>query len=359
MIFSILPLFLANTLGFSKTMIGLVQGLADAAGNIMKLFSGWFSDKLGKRKVLVLLGYTISTISKPLIAFSVTSTHIITARMADRIGKGIRTLLTESTTKETRGKWFGFDQAMDTAGAVLGTLLAYFLVSSYISMDYRAIFLLSVIPAIVALAIIILFVNDVARPKVKKMGRVFFLDFKSFSFKYKYFLVISTVFSMANFTYAFFLLKAQDIGFAETTVILLYLVYTVFYACLSIPAGKLSDRIGRRTVIVLGYILFFITCIGFIVLTEKKDIWILFAIYGIAIALTDSVSRAYIGDLAPDDKKASAQGIYFAFTGMALLAGALIAGQIWDRIGSLYTFVYAAAVSGIACIMLILGKPSS
>src|SRR3989338_3214167 len=184
MIFSILPLFLANTLGFSKTMIGLVQGIADAAGNIMKLFSGWFSDKLGKRKVLVLLGYTISTISKPLIAFSVTSTHIITARMADRIGKGIRTspknaLLTESTTKETRGKWFGFDQAMDTAGAVLGTLLAYFLVSSYISMDYRAIFLLSVIPAIVALAIIILFVNDVARPKVKKMGRVFFLDFKS------------------------------------------------------------------------------------------------------------------------------------------------------------------------------------
>lgn len=361
MIFSILPFFLANTLGLSKAMIGLIQGMADGFANIVKIFSGWLSDAIRKRKIIVFAGYLISTVSKPIIAFSTGWYHVLAARLADRLGKGIRSspreaLITESTTKENRGRWFGFDTAMDKAGAIVGTLIAYLLASSLFNMDYRTIFLLSMIPAIIALIIIIFFIKDYAYPRMKKSASKFSFSLKGYGSDYKYFLIVSTIFNLASFTYAFFLLKAQDLGFAAATAIILYFVYNVFLSAMSIPAGRWSDKVDRRKVILLGYALFALTCVGFIMTTKKGDVWVLFAMYGISVALVEGVSKAYVGDLAPKHKKASAQGIYNALAGIAMIVGGIFAGYLWDKVGSFYAFFYAAVLAGIACMMLIFGK---
>lgn len=361
MIFSILPFFLANTLGLSKTMIGLIQGVADGFANIVKVFSGWLSDSIKKRKLIVFAGYLVSAVSKPIIALSTGWWHVLAARLADRLGKGVRSspreaLLTESTVKHDRGRWFGFDTAMDKAGAIVGTLVAYILVSAYFNMDYRTVFLLSIIPAAIALLIIIFFIQDYAYPRMKSSMKKFSLSLKEYGSDYKYFLVVAVMFNLANFTYAFFLLKAQELGFAAAAAIILYLVYNIFLSAMSIPAGRWSDTIDRRKVILLGYGLFALSCVGFIISKNKADIWVLFAMYGISIALTEGVSKAYVGDLAPKNRKASAQGIYNACSGVAMIAGGIFAGFLWDNMGSFYAFFYAALLAGIACMMLILGR---
>ncbi len=352
MIFPILPLFLANVLNVNKALIGLIEGLAESTSSILKTFSGYVSDKLNKRKSIVALGYLLSTITKPLLSISTIWQHVLAIRFLDRTGKGVRdpprdALIAASVDEKIRGKAFGFHRMFDTVGAVIGTILAFIFLS--LLFNYRTIFLISFIPAAISVLIILIFVKEIKR-KIKDNIKLKFHK-EGYSKNFKIFIAISTLFALANFSYAFFILKAQDFVKIEF-IPLIYLLYNICYAVFALPAGNLSDKVGRRNIIALGYVFFGIVSLGFVLIENSLYAWILFAIYGISISLREAVSRAYVTDLVSADKRGTALGIYYTFTGLALFPASLIAGNLWDYLGSDATFIYATILSLISTILL-------
>ena len=354
MIFPILPIFLTTVLNANMAVIGLIEGIAESASAFLKLVSGWLSDKFGKKKPLVIAGYSLSTIIKPLLAISTHWTHVLGVRVFDRVGKGIRTtprdaLIAASTTEKNRGKSFGLHRAMDASGAVVGTLIAFFILQKYLGDAFRLIFWLSFIPGLIAVLILVFAVKE---PK-GKVEKKYSFNFKNLNPNLKKFLFVVLLFGLGNFSYAFFILRAKDVGFAIAIIPLVYLVYNLFYAFFSIPAGKLSDVIGRKVVLAFGFLLFGLTALGFAFIANNFTIWILFALYGLFMAITDGVSRAYVSDLTVKEERGTTLGAYHTIVGITVLPANFIGGMLWHKINVFAPFIYAAVLSIIAALLLV------
>ena len=362
MILPILPFFLTQVLFASPLIVGLIEGSADSVVSFMKVFSGVFSDAAGKRKRFVSAGYGLSTAMKVLFPFAQSWPEFLALRIVERTGKGIRdaprdALLTESTPPETRGKAFGFHRSMDTAGAIAGptvtlVILATIAASLTIADAYRLILLLAAVPAVISV-LVILFVRE--PPRTPGPKRPLWTSFREIPKPLFVFLAIATIFSFADFSYVFLLLRAGLI-YGTTQAILLYILFNIVYAAHAFPAGILSDRYGRRPVVLIGYTAFVAMAI---LLALSSDIWVLvlgFILYGLSYGMAEGTQRALVADFAPSETKATVLGAYHTSVGVVKLASGLVAGFLFAKDPSL-TFQFGAVFGSVAAIGLALWRP--
>ncbi|MCX5725701.1 MAG: MFS transporter [Candidatus Saganbacteria bacterium] len=356
MIYPLLPVFLASVLGVSKGFIGLIEGVAESTASILKLFSGYLSDKINQRKPIVLWGYSLSAVSKPLLVLSQTGFGVLILRFFDRAGKGIRTaprdaLISDSSPGGEVGKSFGFHRAMDTVGAVLGPLLAFLLLPAF---GYRGIFLLSAIPAVASVAALAFFVTEKKRSSEGKAPRINIELLKELSPKFLLFVFIMTLFTIGNSSNVFLIIRAQGVGVPVILIPILYLFFNVVYSLFATPSGMLSDVIGRKKVIFFGLLLYSLTYFGFGFASNATHIWVLFAVYGIYYGLTEGTAGAFVSDLTPSSIRATAYGVYHMMVGLALLPASIILGVLWQMFGATVAFSFGGVLAGIAAILLLL-----
>lgn len=343
MVLNILPLFLANVLGVKTNVIGLIEGLAEATASILKLFSGWFSDKIGGRKWLAVAGYSLSAVTKPFFYFASSWGLVAGVRWADRVGKGIRTaprdaLVADSVTKESRGLAFGLHRAMDTAGAMLGILIAVLVVwlaqrttLTLAKSTFQAVVLISLLPAFLAVISLVLGAKDVAvkgqraapRFSLRGMGKPFLI-----------FLVIVGIFTLGNSSDAFLVLRAQNLGISVTGILVMLAVFNLLYSLVSTPAGSLSDRIGRRRLIIAGWLVYAAIYLGFALARSGWQVWVLYVAYGLYYGLAYGTANALVADLVPDNLRGTAYGTYNAIIGVLAFPASFIAGVLWQGLGA-------------------------
>ena len=356
MIFPILPIFLTAILGAGKEVLGLIEGAADSVASLVEIFSGYWADRTGKRKDLVIFGYGISSLVKVGIALSTAWWHVLIMRSLERVGKGIRTsprdaIIAASSEKGARGKAFGFHRMMDTVGAIIGPLLAYgiFAFAGSAEPGYRTIFLAALIPAFLAVLVILLFVKEPAKPQEKQEKKPSFWEsLKQLPQEYKSFLKISLLFSLSYFSFAFFIVRASDLGVKPESVVILYVIYNIVYAAASIPIGMLSDSVGRKKVIAGAFALYALVCVGFALATDWLHFALLFAVYGIFVAADESVNKAYISDISQEGKRGMALGAYNTAIGAAYLPASVVAGAVWASFGAPAAFSLAAVVAFVS-----------
>ena len=357
MILSILPLFIVS-LGGSGIIVGLIGGLGDSVANLLKVFSGYLSDKTGKRKIFVFSGYFVSAFSKILLAFSGIWQHVLILRSLERTGKGIRDAPRDAIISESkkRGKAFGIHRAMDTSGAVLGSGIAFLFLFMFVEPDlmhqYKTIILLVSIPAFCAL-IPLIFIHE-----KKKMKTETKISFRNLPKKFYLILIAMFVFSIGNFTYMFFLLKANlvlsdnNFGNIPALTVLLYVFFNIVYAIFAIPSGMLSDKIGRKKVLIMGYFVFAVMCIGFAFSSSLISLIILFGSYGVFYAMIEGNQRAFASDFAPENLRASALGVFHTCIGIGTLTGSVIAGMLWTCINPFASFVFGAVMAFVSVGLL-------
>jgi MFS family permease len=348
MIYPLVPLFLANVIGVNKSVIGLIEGIAESTASLLKVFSGWFSDRIGNRKWLMAAGYGISTLSRPFIAVATGWHHVMASRFIDRFGKGIRTaprdaIIAESTDRAFLGRAFSFHRSMDTMGAVVGPALAFFLLGLF-SNNYRTVFWLSMIPGIIAVLLIIFFITEKKKERVAYSGRPK-LTLKHFGWRFKFFVLIATLFAIGNSSDVFLILRAEQVGIPAVIIPVVYLLFNLVYSLSAIPAGIAADRFGRKRVILLGFLLFAVIYYGFASVTSTMMIWILFGLYGVFMGLTEGIQKAFLATIIPQDFKATAFGVYNTLVGLAMFPASLIGGILWDRISPSATFYFGAATA--------------
>ncbi|MEF9839698.1 MAG: MFS transporter [Lachnospiraceae bacterium] len=360
MVYQILPLYLTSVLGASPAIIGVIEGIAESLASILKLFSGMIADKYDHKKQLAFLGYFASFFNKAIILLSTTWGGVLLARIVDRFGKGIRTaprdaLVAESAQEGGLGKAYGLHKAFDMFGSAVGILLAYILMISCGANGFRTIFVVSMIPAMIG-PMCVLFVKNKKKNKIAVK-----LNFRwsALDLRLKLFLIIIFMFTLGNSSNAFILLRASHVGFSSTEAILLYFVFNFVASLLSYPVGKLSDKIGRKYTLSLGYLLYGLVYLGLGLWNSKNAFWGLFAVYGIYTALTVGGERALIADLAPSHLKSSALGLHSAIVGVGLLPASLIAGILWDTVGQAAPFVLGGclAVAASVAVFVVLSLP--
>jgi MFS family permease len=374
MIFTLLPLFLANVLGVKTTVIGLIEGVADSTATLLKIASGWFSDRVGKRKLFALLGYGLSTLAKPLMYFATAWGMVLGVRFADRVGKGIRTsprdaLVADSTLATERGKSFGFHRAMDTLGAVVGlgvaALVVFLLQREAITLTratYQWLVLVGVVPAALAVLLLLFFVTERrngASPRKDASGgeeRELSGD-KTFSLQFKIFLMIIIIFTLGNSSDAFLILRAQNLGASTFYILIMLVLFNAVYALAALPAGMLSDRLGRRGVIAWGWGIYALVYLGFGLSSAAWQVWLLFAVYGLYYGATEGTARALVADLVAARRRGTAYGLYHGAVGITTLPASLIAGWLWDAFNPAAPFLFGAGLAGIATMALVLLIP--
>jgi MFS family permease len=354
MIYPLVPLFLANVLGVNKSVIGLIEGIAEATASMLKVFSGWFSDRIGNRKWLMAAGYGISTLSRPLVALATGWQHVLGSRFIDRFGKGVRTaprdaIIAESSDKASLGMAFGFHRSMDTMGAVIGPALA-FLLLRILSNDYRKVFWLSMIPGVIAVLLIIFFIAE-KKKTVSAYAERPKLTMKHFDRRFKFFVFIAVLFALGNSSDVFLILRAQQLGITTVMIPVIYLLFNLVYSLSSIPAGAAADRFGRKRVILLGFVLFAVLYYGFAVASSTGAIWILFGLYGLFMGLTEGVQKAFLATIIPADFKATAFGVFYTVVGIAMFPASLIGGWLWDHVSPSATFYFGASTAALSAIM--------
>ncbi|MEA3492921.1 MAG: MFS transporter [Candidatus Margulisiibacteriota bacterium] len=370
MILAILPLFL-TALGAGKAAIGLIEGVAGFTASIVKTFSGWISDKIRKRKLLVIAGYSISTITKPFIAAAGNWFQVLGVRFLDRVGKGIRTsprdaIIAESAGPHERGRAFGFHRMMDTSGAVAGTLLAsafLFVFTKFFHMEtllqYRTIFWIAVIPGILSVLTLIFYVKE---PKFAEQRNKLFSLKAALPKRFIRFLIVVGIFELAHFSYALFILRASDLGVVVPLIPIIYLVYNLVYAAFAMPAGQLADRFGKKNLLSIGYLLFGVMLFGFAFASKIPHAWILFIIFGLAIAIVDTIPRAMVPEMVSSEVKGTAYGFYYMLIGIMDLPASLVAGILWDVFGKvngpMIAFSYGAVLAIIAAGLLFVLVPN-
>ncbi|MDP1629822.1 MAG: MFS transporter [Caulobacter sp.] len=357
-IHGLLPVFLVTGLGASVALVGLIEGVAEATASISKVFSGWISDRLGKRKLLVLIGYGLAALTKPVFPLAVTPFEVLGARFADRIGKGIRgaprdALITDVTAPEARGAAFGLRQSLDTVGAFVGPLTAMALMV-LLAGDIRAVFAWAVIPAALAVLLVIFGVQEPregegARPAappirwsdIKAMGRPFWGV-----------VLLGAVFTLARFSEAFLILRAQGVGLPIALVPLVLVVMNLVYAAVAAPVGSLSDRIGRGGLLAAGLAVLIVADLVLTLSGDVAGVLIGVALWGLHMGLTQGLLSALVADVAPEPLRGTAFGLFNLATGAALLAASGIAGLIWTTLGPEATFLVGAGFAGLALIGL-------
>jgi MFS family permease len=358
MIVPILPIYLTTVLHIPVTSIGIIEGIAESTASILKLFSGWITDRFGKHKLLMLIGYGLSNLTKPFFALSATWNQVLILRFSDRFGKGIRTsprdaLLADAATKEDRGRSFGFRRALDALGAALGPLVAFGILAIYAG-NYQLVFWLSVIPGAIAILLILFFLKE-THPNVALNQRALpKISFKNINRRFLAFTFIATLFTIGNFSDAFLALRAQDAGMMIALIPLAFFAMNLSSSVFSIPIGILSDRIGRRPVLISGYIIFALIYFGFGIAKHIAWIWVLFILYGLYYAFTDGIQKAYIADLVPEGQRGTAMGTFNALTGIAALPASIIAGFLWHAFGPVVAFSASSGIALLAALLMLL-----
>jgi len=365
LIFTLMPLFLANVLGAATVVIGLIEGIAESTASVLKLVSGWLSDKLGNRKYLSFIGYAISTLSKPFMFIANAWGPIMAIRFTDRVGKGIRAaprdaLVGDSVEEDNRGKAYGFHKAMDTAGAALGLLLAaviiFLLQRDVVNLQidtYRWMLIIGIVPAFLALFFFI-FVKEIPKKHVDicDMPTTLRAKGKALDKSFKIFMAIMFLFTLGNSSDAFIILRAQSLGNGVLLITIMLIMFNIVYAFSSMPAGMLSDRLGRKKVIIAGWIIYALVYLGLAIAKQGWMIWLLYAFYGFYYGLTQGVYRALVCDLVPEEHRGTAFGMYNGIVGITLLPASLIAGWLWQSISPAAPFYFGAAMSVLAAISL-------
>lgn len=360
-IYPLLPAFLAMTLGASPFAIGLIEGFAESVAALLKLFSGYFSDRFRSRKIPVFIGYLLAGVTRPLLAFVGTWPQALTVRVTDRVGKGIRgaprdAMLADSVEPDRRGLAFGFNRAADHLGAVFGPLIAsllLFLIAADPSIptatEYQSIFLFASAPVLVGLAVILIFVKEKADGATSfGPGRPLRLSLGEFDGNFKKFLVVLVLFTLSNSTDAFLLLRAQDSGVSVAMLPILWMVLHFSKVLFSLVGGDLSDRIGRKSLIFSGWVLYALVYIGFGFTTEAWHAWALFVVYGAFFGLTEGAEKALVADLVPDDKRGTAFGFYNLAYSIAVFPASMIFGLLWTYAGAQTAFMVSAGISLVA-----------
>lgn len=356
-IHALLPLFMTATLGLSVATVGLIDGIAEATANITKLFSGWLSDRSGRRKPLILLGYGLAGLSKPLFPLATGAIPILGARFADRIGKGIRgaprdALIADVTPERLRGRAFGLRQSLDTAGAVIGPLLALGLML-LLAGDMRLVFWAAVVPAMIAVLLIVFGVEDRAQPTEAKGPPLRWSELGDLGIGFWLVVAVAVAFSLARFSEAFLILKASEAGLAVTLAPVVLVAMNLFYSAGAYPAGALSDRLVPARLLLCGIM---VLVLGDLVLAFGRSIVSAFAgiaLWGVHLALTQGILSRMVADRAPPRLRGSAFGLFNLATGLALLAASVAAGLLWDGLGSRATFLAAAACALVAGLLLL------
>jgi MFS family permease len=364
MIANLLPLFLANVLGAGTVIIGMIDGIAETTASLMKLYSGALSDKLGRRKWLTVIGYGLSTLAKPFLYFAATWQWVLGVRFADRIGKGIRTaprdaLIAGSIDDNQRGLAFGLHRAGDTAGAFIGLLIAAALIwatqSGSVQLSrstFQLIVLVSVVPAVLAVLLLIVGAREVTSGE-KKSAPV--LSLKGFDTRFKLYLLVVVLFTLGNSSDAFIILRGQDRGLSVLQIMGMLMTFNLIYAALAGPLGSLSDRIGRRKLIIAGWLAYGLVYLGFALSQTGAHVWIMFGLYGVYYAATEGTAKALIADLVPQEKRGTAYGLYNAAVGLTAFPASLIAGLLWQGAGAWTGFGAAAPFFFGASLALLAG----
>lgn len=353
MIYPIIPIFLTSVLGAPVAIVGLIEGIAESTASVLKVVSGWFSDKLQKRKPFVVAGYSFSAISKILLSLAFSWPFVLFARFIDRFGKGTRTsardaLIAESSYTSTWGKSFGFHRALDTLGAVVGPLIAL-LAIHFLDNNFRLIFFLAFIPACIGILLLLFFVKE----RKKEANISLNLSWRNLDPSFKIFLLISFIFALGNSSDAFLILRAQNLGLSVALVVLAYVIFNFTYAIFSMPAGIISDKIGPKKVLFSGFLLFSIIYLFFGLTNNSLILWFLFPFYGIYMALTEGVGKAYISNLVPQEKTGTAFGVYQATIGLCTFFASLIAGLLWTYIGVSAPFIFGSVMAIISAFLFV------
>jgi MFS family permease len=359
MIFSVFAIFFTTVAGASAALLGLVEGLADLSASSLNYYAGWLSDRSGKRKVFALAGYGFSTLAKVILLVSNSVTGLTLFRVIERLGKGFRgpprdAWLSSVAGSEKRGFAFGVHKALDKSGVVLGPLVAYALLSwlGDGAETYQLLFWVAMVPAVLGVVALSL-VKD--QPAPSRIRENLFATFKQLSPAYKRYLVTAGVFSLAYFSFGFSLLRAHSVGFTVTDTVLLYALFNIACVIAAPLIGKVSDRVGRPHMIMLGYGTYAVLSLGFAFATEKWHIVVLFLMYGLFYAIDEAQNKAFIADLEVE-RRASAMGMYSFVTGMVYLPASLIAGALW-LLSPATAFLMAASVALLALIMFAVLRP--
>ncbi len=362
MIFAIMPLFIAS-LGGTGIAVGLIGGLGDSISGVLKVFSGYWSDKLGKKLPFIFGGYFISSIAKLLFPFIKAWPALAVLVPIERTGKGLRTaprdaVIANSTLPSSRGKAFGLHRALDTSGAFIGALGA-FVLFWFLKLELRTILFIAAIIAFFALFPLIFVKEKITTPQTLSLR----ISLKNLPLNFKRYLLAQTLFALGNFTYMFFVLKSKivfdgifSLRFAIALPILLYVWFNIIYALSSIPAGIISDKIGRKKTLILGYLVYSFTCIGFSLANSLGGFIILFAIYGVSFGLIEATSRAFASDFVADDLAGTALGTFHTCISLAVLPAGIIAGILWN-FNPNFTFIYGTALGILSILFLMRVNP--
>jgi MFS family permease len=363
MIYPLLPLFLAGTLGAGAAFVGLVEGAAESASSLLKLASGWMADRTGRRRRLTVIGYGIASLGRPLIAVAAVGWHVLAVRLLDRVGKGLRTaprdaLLAESVPEDRRGAAFGLHRAADHAGAVAGPLIASALLLA-LDGDLRTVFALAVIPGLLTVAVVAWKVRETAPaaraanapapplPRLRELGPVL-----------PRYLGVLVLFTLGNASDAFLLLRASQVGVPTPYIPLLWGVLHVSKSAWSVWGGRWSDRVGARTAIITGWLVYAAVYAGFAFVDAQWQVWALFVVYGLFFGLTEGPEKALVAGLAPAGLRGSAFGAYHAAIGLAALPASVVFGVVWQSFSSRAAFGMGAGIALAAALLLPFALPS-
>ncbi len=369
MAYPLIPLYLTAAFGATPALVGVIEGIAESTASLLKVYSGYLTDRYQKKKAIAFLGYAAGLVYKAALLLSSSWGGVLAARVIDRLGKGIRTsprdvMVSESAPAGGLGNAFGIHKALDMAGSALGILLAFLLIrgAGAGGPDYRRVFLISIIPAALSL-MMFRFIREKRAGREQKERERFWKNAGKLSKPLKLYLLITGLFTLGNSSNTFLLLRARSAGFDDTAVILLYFLYNLSASLLAVPFGRLSDRIGRKKLLTGGYLVFALTYAGFAFIRGRMAMVLVFAVYGFYTAMTAGVERALIAEISPKELKGTMLGLHATIAGVALLPASMVFGLLWNRFGPQVPFLFGASLSLLATVLLVLffkpGKPAS
>ena len=362
-IYPLLPIFISSSLGASARAIGVIEGTAESISSLLKLFAGYLSDLWRRRKLLVVSGYALAALARPLLAFATSWHDVLAIRLTDRIGKGVRTaprdaMIADAVDVEQRGLAFGFHRAMDHGGAVIGPLLGFLLVYFLISnrdapsrAEFTWVFLWAAVPAIAAVLVAMFFMRESQLVTTQTEPRT--LSLRGFDGNFKRFLLILALFTLSNSTDGFLILRARSLGVSIQDSLLLWAAHHAMKVLSSLWGGDLSDRLGRKRLIVSGWILYAAVYAGFAFAAHQVSIWVLFLVYGIYFGLAEGAEKALVADLVQPAQRGTAYGLYNLAFGITVFPASLMMGIIWDWKGPTTAFLVSAALGAIAALLLL------